>query len=99
MSSKILERSFMRFLKIINDVSDFANNYVNDEKEKTLKLTEKIIELKINNLFTNDNDYMNNYMALFISIKKWFYHRCFYRIRKIKNKDNNSNNNIINHKR
>ena len=61
----------------------------------------KIIELKINYFFTNDKDYMDNYTALFRSIKKWcyYYYHCCYRIRKIKKKDNNSNNIIINHKR
>ena len=80
------------------------NSYFNDEKEKTLKLIETIIEQEINYLFTNDKDYMNNYTEFIPKYQKVVYHHLHSKInqiRKIKNEDSNKeiSNSISHHKR
>ena len=60
----------MRFPRMINDVSDLVNSYFDDEKEKTLKFIETIVEQEINYLCTNDKDYMDNYTEFVLKYQK-----------------------------
>ena len=55
---------------MINDVSDLVNSYFDDEKEKTLKFIETIVEQEINYLCTNDKDYMDNYTEFVLKYQK-----------------------------
>ena len=61
LSGKILEKTFARFPQIINDMGDFINNFLNNEKTKTKYLVDSIVDMEINYLFTNDYEYLNNF--------------------------------------
>ena len=61
LSGKILEKTFARFPQIINDMGDFINNFLVQEKDKTKYLVDSIVDMEINYLFTNDYDYLNNF--------------------------------------
>jgi len=61
LSSKILEKSFQRFPRIIDDVNDFVTNFLNDERDKAKYIVDSIVDMEINYLFTNDYDYLTNY--------------------------------------
>ena len=61
LSGKILEKTFARFPQIINDMGDFINNFLNNEKTKTKYLVDSIVDMEINYLFTNDIEYLNNF--------------------------------------
>ena len=61
LSGKILEKTFARFPQIINDMGDFINNFLIQEKDKTKYLVDSIVDMEINYLFTNDYDYLNNF--------------------------------------
>lgn len=71
LSNKILARSFMRFPAMIDDVNDFVNKYFLEEREKTLKLVEVIIEQETSYLFTNDKEYIDNYTAFIPKYQKY----------------------------
>ena len=61
LSKKILEKTFINFPQAINDLTDLINNYLVEEKNKTKYLIDSIVNMEINYLFTNDNEYLNNY--------------------------------------
>ena len=61
LSGKILEKTFARFPQIINDMGDFINNFLVQEKDKTKYLIDSVVDMEINYLFTNDYDYLNNF--------------------------------------
>ena len=61
LSSKILERTFSRFPRVIDDISEMVSKFLNEEKDKTKYMVDCIIDMEINYLFTNDYDYMTNY--------------------------------------
>jgi len=61
LSSKILEKSFQRFPRIIDDVNEFVTKFLNDERDKAKYIVDSIVEMEISYLFTNDYDYLTNY--------------------------------------
>ena len=61
LSSKILDITFQRFPKIIDDMNDFVTKFLHGEKDKAKHIVDSIVEMEINYLFTNDNDYLINY--------------------------------------
>ena len=61
LSSKILERTFSRFPRVIDDISEMVSKFLNEEKDKAKYMVDCIIDMEINYLFTNDYDYMTNY--------------------------------------
>ena len=61
LSSKILDITFQRFPKIIDDMNDFVTKFLQGEKDKAKHIVDSIVEMEINYLFTNDNDYLINY--------------------------------------
>ena len=63
LSTKILEKVFSRYPKIISTVSEFVNKFLVEEKEKAKILIDSIIDMDINYLFTNDADYVLNWTA------------------------------------
>ena len=63
LSTKILEKVFSRYPKIISTVSEFVNKFLVEEKEKAKNLIDSIIDMDINYLFTNDADYVLNWTA------------------------------------
>ena len=77
LSGKILEKTFARFPQIINDMGDFINNFLIQEKDKTKYLVDSIVDMEINYLFTNDYEYLNNFTTF---------------IPKNQNSNNNQNN-------
>ena len=77
LSGKILEKTFARFPQIINDMGDFINNFLNNEKTKTKYLVDSVVDMEINYLFTNDYEYLNNFTTF---------------IPKNQNSNNNQNN-------
>ena len=77
LSGKILEKTFARFPQIINDMGDFINNFLINEKTKTKYLVDSIVDMEINYLFTNDYEYLNNFTTF---------------IPKNQNSNNNQNN-------
>ena len=63
LSNKILERVFSRFPKMISSISELSNKFLLEEKEKAKKLVDSIIDMDINQLFTNDYEYMTNWTS------------------------------------
>jgi len=63
LSNKILERVFNRYPKMISNISELANKFLLEEKEKAKKLIDSIIDMDMNHLFTNDYEYMTNYSS------------------------------------
>ena len=61
LSTKILERTFSRYPKIISTISEFVNKFLLEEKGKAKILIDSIIDMDINHLFTNDYEYMTNW--------------------------------------
>ena len=61
LSTKILERTFSRFPKVIDEVSEFVNHFLIEEKDRAKHLIDSLVEMDINYLFTNDYEYMTNY--------------------------------------
>ena len=59
-SSKILERIFSRFPRIINSVGDLVQKFLNQEKEKAKYMVDCIVEMDLNILFTNDDTYIQS---------------------------------------
>jgi len=61
LSTKILEKSFQRFPRIIDDVNDFVTRFLNDERDKAKYIVDSIVEMEVSYLFTNDYEYLTNY--------------------------------------
>ena len=61
LSVKILEVTFQRFPKVIDDMNDFVTKFLNDEKDKAKYIVDSIVDMEISYLFTNDNDYLIQY--------------------------------------
>jgi hypothetical protein len=61
LSTKILEKSFQRFPRIIDDVNDFVTKFLNEERDKAKYIVDSIVDMELNYLFTNDYDYLTNY--------------------------------------
>jgi hypothetical protein len=61
LANKILESSFQRFPRVIDDIGELVSKFLNEERDKTKYLVDSIVEMEINYLFTNDYDYLNNY--------------------------------------
>jgi hypothetical protein len=61
LSTKILEKSFQRFPRIIDDVNDFVSKFLNEERDKAKYIVDSIVDMELNYLFTNDYDYLTNY--------------------------------------
>ena len=61
LSTKILERTFSRYPKIISTIAEFVNKFLIEEKNKAKSLIDSIIDMDINHLFTNDYEYMTNW--------------------------------------
>ncbi len=61
LSTKILEKSFLRFPRIIDDMNDFVTKFLNDERDKAKYIVDSIVDMEINYLFTNDYEYLNNF--------------------------------------
>ena len=63
LSNKILERVFTRYPKMISSISELANKFLIEEKERAKKLIDSIIDMDINHLFTNDYEYMTSWTS------------------------------------
>ena len=61
LSTKILERTFSRYPKMVNTISEFVNKFLVEEKNKAKSLIDSIIDMDINQLFTNDFEYMTKW--------------------------------------
>ena len=61
LSTRILERVFSRYPKMVSSISEFVNKFLIEEKNKAKALIDSIIDMDINHLFTNDYDYMTNW--------------------------------------
>ena len=61
LSTKILERTFSKYPKIISTISEFVNIFLIEEKNQAKALIYSIIDMDINHLFTNDYKYMTNW--------------------------------------
>lgn len=61
LSSKILDVTFQRFPKVIDDMNDFVTKFLHDEKDKAKYIVDSIVDMEISYLFTNDNDYLINF--------------------------------------
>ena len=61
LSSKILDVTFQRFPKVIDDMNDFVTKFLHDEKDKAKYIVDSIVDMEISYLFTNDNDYLIQY--------------------------------------
>jgi hypothetical protein len=61
LSSKILDVTFQRFPKIIDDMNEFVTKFLHSEKDKAKYIVDSIVDMEISYLFTNDNDYLINY--------------------------------------
>ena len=63
LSNKILERVFNRYPKMISTISEFTNKFLLEEKEKAKVLVDSLIDMDINQLFTNDYEYMSSWTS------------------------------------
>ena len=63
LSNKILERVFNRYPKMIGSISELANKFLLEEKEKAKALIDSIIDMDVNHLFTNDYEYMKSWTS------------------------------------
>lgn len=61
LSIKIIEKSFQRFPRIIDDVNDFVSKFLNEERDKAKYIVDSIVDMEINYLFTNDYEYLTNF--------------------------------------
>ena len=61
LSTKILEKTFQRFPRIIDDVNDFISKFLNDERDKAKYIVDSIVDMEISYLFTNDFEYLTNF--------------------------------------
>ena len=61
LASKILEKTFVRFPRAVDDIGDMITAYLNEEKEKCKYLVDSVVDMEVNYLFTNDYDYLENY--------------------------------------
>ena len=61
LSTKVIERTFMRFPTIISDMNDFVSEYLNSERDKTGFIVDSLVDMEVNYLFTNDYNYLNNF--------------------------------------
>ena len=61
LSGKILEKTFQRFPRIIDDVNEFVTEFLNQERDKAKYIVDSLVDMEINYLFTNDYDYLTNY--------------------------------------
>ena len=63
LSIKILEKTFSRYPKMITPMSEFINKFLHNEKDKAKSIIDSILDMDINQLFTNDYDYLTNWVA------------------------------------
>jgi GTP-binding protein EngB required for normal cell division len=61
LSTKILDVTFQRFPKVIDDMNEFVTKFLHSEKDKAKYIVDSIVDMEISYLFTNDNDYLINY--------------------------------------
>jgi dynamin 1-like protein len=61
LSSKILEKTFMRFPRLIDSVNDFVSSFLNEQRDKAKYIVDSVVDMEINYLFTNDQEYLCNY--------------------------------------
>lgn len=61
LSTKILERTFQRFPRIIDDMNEFVQKFLNEERDKAKYIVDSIVEMEISYLFTNDYEYLTNF--------------------------------------
>ena len=66
-----MEKTFTCFSQEINDMTDLVSYYLIEERDKMKYLIDSLIDMEINNLFTNDYDYLNNFTT-FIQNKSRF---------------------------
>ena len=59
LSRKILAKEFSNFPKLLINISDLVNNFINEKKNKTKYLIDSIVNMENNYFFTNDEDYYN----------------------------------------
>lgn len=61
LAQRILDKSFSRFPRLIDDMGEFVSAFLNQEREKAKYLVEQVVDMEISYLFTNDYEYMANY--------------------------------------
>ncbi len=57
----ILEKSLVKFPRLIEDISELVKIFLNKERDKTKKLVNAIFNQEVGYLFTNDIEYINNH--------------------------------------
>ena len=90
LSSKILEKTFSRFPQAINDMGELISNYFTEERNKTKYLVDKVVDMEINYLFTNDYEYLSNFTTFIPKQRNYNQQN--------NNNQDNINNNKINNK-
>ena len=70
LSNKILEKTFSRYPKMITPMSEFINKFLIKKKEKAKSIIDSIIDMDINQLFTNDFEYLTNWVKHIPKAKK-----------------------------
>ena len=70
LSNKILEKTFSRYPKMITPMSEFINKFLIKKKEKAKSIIDSIIDMDINQLFTNDFEYLTNWVNHIPKAKK-----------------------------
>ena len=94
LSEKILEKTFAKFPNIINDINSLIMDYLIKERDKTKFLIDRIVDMEINYLFTNDNEYLNNFNIFSQKNQNPLIYNNKSNNNKVSN--NNSNNNLLN---
>ena len=54
-----MAKEFSNFPKLLINISDLVNNFINEKKNKTKYLIDSIVNMENNYFFSNDEDYCN----------------------------------------
>lgn len=61
LSQKIMEKTFFKFPNIIFIIREYILEFLQEQREKCKYIIESLVDMHINYLFTNDNEYLQNY--------------------------------------
>ena len=70
-SRKILVKIFNKFPNELNNMNEIINNYLNQKGNKTQFLIESVFNMETKYLFTNDQNYLENFSGTFKYDKLW----------------------------
>ncbi|MCQ2820706.1 MAG: dynamin family protein [archaeon] len=61
LAGKILERTFSRFPRLVDEMGKLVSKYLTKEKDKAKYQLDCLLEMEVSELFTNDDEYMTQH--------------------------------------